>query len=220
MHLSDVFEIHQEARHIKEHWWYHHGEPDPPALLSVRWRDGESLLVDVPTAAMMVTAIHQVAPNMPIVGLHIPPDEDPREPLILYVILNALDHGVGVPGIPQPPHISVPIEEIRFNVEGYARHVIVPEGVTEMVVEDNPEIDFRTNPASQVRETMTTYWVATSPLGTAEWVRITVEFRKGDGGRIEWDEPHIATSDETPEDGDFDSLLQIMVPIVTRESLA
>jgi hypothetical protein len=220
MNISDLLDLHHEARKIKEHWWYHHNEPDPPAMLGVRWRDSEPLYVDVASAAQMVTAIHHFAPDMPIVGVTIPPDEDPREPLIVYVILNALSDGVGVPGIPQPPHNSVPIEEITFNVEGYARKVAIPEGATEVVIPDvNPEVDYRTNPASEVRETMTTYWVLTGPLGTAEWGRISVEFHKGDGGRIEWDEPMVATSDDGADHVTYDSLLQIMVPVVTRENL-
>lgn len=215
-----VLEIHQEARDIKEHYWYHHNEPDPPPLLSVRWRDGAPLSVDIASAAMMVSAMHRHFPTMPILGVSVAPDDEPSEPLVLYVVLNALADGVGIPGIEKPPHKSIPIEEIRFNVEGYAQKVEGADLMTPAeVAEVHPEHDYKTNPASTVRETMMTYLMVTGPLGTAEWGRATSVFKRGDGGRIEWDEPLVTTSDDQDDSVVYDRLLQVMAPIVTREKL-
>jgi hypothetical protein len=212
--------LHREARGVKEHYWYEHGEADPPPLLSVRWRDCAPQSVDIASASQMVFAMHRLFPSLPLLGHEVAPDEEPREPLVLYIILRALDDGIAMPGISQPHPPTEPIEEIRFNVEGYAQKVEGDDEIAKLEHEAiHPEHDFKTNPASTVTETMVTYLVRTSPLGTAEWGRVTSNFKRGDAGRIVWEEPQIATSDDEQDPENFDLLLRVMTPIVTREVL-
>jgi hypothetical protein len=226
MNIEHLLEVHTEARRIKEHWWHDHQEPDPPPMLCVRWQGQEGMLhyVDTVTVAGMLNFIHRAMPTMPLVGIDVPPGEQPAGSAILYISLAALRDGIGLPGVDKPPPKGTPIEEIWLNDEGYT-YRDGHRDVEKVTIHDalalhhgDLEADFRTNPMSDVIEEMTTYIVRTDPLGLAEWGRAVSTFYKDDGGVIIWNEPMVTSSDNPPEG--YDIYLEVMKAFVIREALA
>jgi len=232
MNEEHIRGLHQQMRELKEHWWHHHDEPDPPPYLAVVFRDIGPINIDCAAFGTMTIAAHKRFPNAPLRGITIPADEDPPGAILLWVTMSAVHDRVELPGEHKLPPPDVPIEQIIFNVEGWARAIDTPGATTmEEAIEavggrealpphGDLEADFRNNPASDVRETMTTYYVVTGPLGTPEWQRATSMFHKDDGGIIVWQEPLVNDSENAPEAADEDTLIQVMVPFVTREALA
>ena len=225
MNTEHLLDLHMEARNMKEHWWHKHQEPDPPPMLCVRWQ-GEDVMtryVDVPATTLIVSTIHRLMPEVPLVGIELPTGEQPAGSAVLYITLSALRDGIGLPGIPDPPK-DTPIEEVWLNDEGYTYRDGRKE--TEMVTihdalalhHGDLEADFRTNPMSDVIEEMTTYIVRTDPLGLAEWGRAVSTFFKDDGGVIVWNEPDVISSDDPPSG--YDIYLEVMKHFVIREALS
>lgn len=228
---------HMTMRTLKEHWWTDHDEPDPPPALYIQWRDRDPVPVDCGLMGSMIHRMREKYPKHMAQAFGLPVDEEPTGAWLLHMTLAALSDGVPLPGghghssIVQAPK-GTPMERIMFNVEGWARDINLEAGgpitsVDEAIERAGDEFphepgdlqrDFETNPASNVRETMTTYIVQTDPLGNAEWCRATAFFHKDDGGVIVWDEPRIDDS-EHPVDG-FDPLIDVMCHYVQRENLS
>jgi hypothetical protein len=152
------------------------------------------------------------------------PETGPTGAVLLGMTLSALADGVALPSSPhsgKPDAVQVPkgtpMEHIMFNVEGWASEASEEEA--EQHVRGDLEQDYKTNPQSTVRETMTTYIVQTDPLGQAEWQRATSMFHKDDGGVIVWHDVRIDDSEDGLHGG-IDTLLDVMMPFVTRENLA
>lgn len=225
---EQLIEFHNEARQIKEHQWYEHGEPDPPPLLVVRWRDMQPQAIDVAQLGTIIETFRKVAIKRGMrTWLTVAPV---GAPLVLWAALGAAADGVQLPGCHHVPKKGTPIESIWLACEGYGIEAD-DEGDTgglniDEIQRGDLKRDFETNPASKVVERLTTYQVETSALGTAEWGRVTAAFHKDDGGRIIWhDPPRVDTSEGSEQealdpDGSFDRLLEIMIPHVTREKLA
>jgi hypothetical protein len=231
---EDLLQMHMEARTIKEHWWYQHQEPDMYPLMAVRWRDMQAQSVQIARVGAMMEEIQEFGrkSGMPT-WLD---DHEMTTPLVVFTTLAALRDYVHLPGINTMPARGTPIEMIMLAVEGYAfvssddDPISVEEA--ERVSQIGLDVDYKRNPASKVTERLTTYWVATSALGTAEWGRVTSAFVKDDFGHVVWDEPIINTSEnfdlrhatteglQLDHDSGTDKLLDIMIPHVTRESLA
>lgn len=221
---EQLIEFHSGARQIKEHHWHVHKEPDPPPMLVVRWRDMKPQSIDVAVIGATIEKVREFAkvkrPDSWIVDTQI------TAPFVIYTCLAALEEGVPLPGIDEMPTQGAPIESIWLAVEGYSiEGDHADEVMSETYMRGDMERDFKTNPASNVIERLTTYLVETSSTGLAEWARVTSAFHKDDGGRIVWHEPLVNTSEDHvigpgPDSDGFDRLLNIMIPYVTREKLA
>lgn len=223
MNHDMIREAHMQMREIKEHWWHHHQEPDPPPALFIKWRDSEVANINCAAMGGMISRVHEKFPMIMEKVWGIPRETPITGALLLYLTLSALADGVPLPGGPTADSMvkvpkGTPMEHIVFNVEGWARSMDDEEA--EQHQRGDLEKDFRENPLSDVRETMTTYIVQTSALGTAEWWRATSMFYKDDGGVVVWEDPHIDDSETYNEDEGVDTLLHVMKPFVTRESLA
>ena len=235
MNHEMIQEAHTQMRALKEHWWHEHDEPDPPPALFVKWRDMEAVGIDCGSMAAMIHRTHEKFPMLMQRAWGIP-ETGPTGAIMLWMCLGALSDGVPLPGgahgghdgLVHPPPKGTPMEHILFNVEGWAREIQTPGAETwqeavEIAGDEIPErgdmeADFKNNPESDVKETMTTYIVQTDPLGNAEWYRAVSMFHKDDGGIIVWHDAYIDDS-ETPTGG-FDSLIEVMKKFVQRESLA
>jgi hypothetical protein len=235
MNHEMIREAHQQMRALKEHWWHEHDEPDPPPALFVKWRDHEVVSINCSLMANMIARTHEKFPLLMEKTWGIPRDMGPTSAVMLYMTLGALNDGVPLPSgthngtetMVQVPK-EVPMEHILFNVEGWAREISTPGSDTlEQAIEEagdqipergDMEKDFKNNPESDVKETMTTYIVQTDPLGNAEWYRAVSMFHKDDGGIIVWHDAYIDDS-ERPNEG-HDALIEVMKQFVQRESLA
>jgi hypothetical protein len=214
---EQLIEFHDEARRIKEHWWYKHKEPDLYPILVVRWRDMQPQSVDVQKVGSLIEKFRDLA-----MGLHLDSWITKMEfsaPLVLWSCLSAAADGVQMPGIEHTPPKGTPMEGIWLACEGYSLESVDDEEAAQIVRGDWKR-DYQTNPESKVLEQLMTYQVETSSTGLPEWGRVTSAFHKGDGGVIVWHEPRVDTSDDEMPEGGFDHLLEIMTPHVTREKLA
>lgn len=228
MNHEMIQDAHAQMRTLKEHWWHDHDEPDPPPALFVKWRDFEVVGINCSAMAHMIQRTHEKFPVLMEKAWGIPRDTGPTGAILLWMTLGALSDGVPLPGCDHPPPKGTPMEHILFNVEGWAREIITPgaknlEQALEQAADELPERgdmekDFKENPESDVRETMTTYIVQTDPLGNAEWYRAVSMFHKDDGGVIVWHDAYYDDS-ENPTQG-FDSLIEVMKKFVQRENLA
>lgn len=229
-----IHEAHAQMRDLKEHWWHHHQEPDPPPALFIKWRDMEVASIDCAAMGGMIHRTWQRFPKLLAKTWGIP-DTGPTGALLLYMTLAALQDGVPLPGGPGDGTLvrvepGTPMEHIMFNVEGWAREIATPgaENLDEAIEQagdvlperGDMEKDFKENPLSDVRETMTTYIVQTDPLGNAEWMRATSMFHKDDGGVIVWHDAYYDDSENVRPDDLHDTLINVMQRFVTRESLA
>ena len=219
-----LIEFHNEARTIKEHYWYEHHEPDLYPLLVVRWRDMQPQAIDVQGVGNIIERLRGWAIRQNKSGWLT--QAEMSTPLVVFCCLAALSDGVPLPDIGQMPVKGTPIEGIQLACEGYGLETDDERWLAEHAHGDLKR-DYETNPDSKVLERLTTYLVETSSTGLAEWARVTSSFHKDDGGRIVWHEPHVSTSEDThlsshpAAEGDgYDKLLDIMIPHVTREKLA
>jgi hypothetical protein len=236
MNHEMIREAHTQMRALKEHWWHEHDEPDPPPCLFVKWRDHEVVGIDCSTMASMIVRTHEKFPKLMERAWGIP-ETGPTGAIMLWMTLGALADGVPLPGgghSGEQRLVQVekgtPMEHILFNVEGWGREVETPDATNlaeayeqataqgAIPEHGDMEKDFKENPNSDVKETMTTYIVQTDALGNAEWYRACSMFHKDDGGVIVWHDVRIDDSEEPIEV--FDPLIEVMKRFVQRESLA
>lgn len=229
MHSRDhAIECHEVMRRHKEHVWYEHQNNDMPPQLTVRWRDMEPQGINI---ALQMAKLGQQISKYPI------SDEQKRElgrpARILWGLFQLMtEEGTYPPEVTPPPNKDHPIETIMLALEGYqATAAEVPEGATEEEIQaladdvrgriapGDLEREYQTNPGSGIHETLITYIIETGPLGTPEWSRVTSGVRKGDGGRLVWDEPIVHTSEDPTNYGEHDLLLTVLSRYVRRENL-
>lgn len=218
---EQLIHIHQEIQVFKEHLWYAHDEPDMFPVMTVRWRgQTANQAVDLGKIGQVIEKVAKRLPddhflNSNTVG-------DPK--WLFKMALVALEDGVRLPGIENYPEPGEPLEAVWCSVEGYSAAAETMEEIHERA--GHLDDEFRNNPASGVRERLTTYIIQTGSTGLAEFARITTGFGKEDGGRIVWDEPRIWSSEPELVDEDerllkwTDAIIESISPYVTREALS
>lgn len=216
-----LIEIHQTVLDHKRHLVVDHGEYDMLPLMALRWRDHVMCQVDLalclaklyealePLPAELIRTILEPSRIMGAILETIVSNQWPKFPALLGGRVGKM---VAVP--------TEPLEGIWLSLEQF--HDIRPyEAVKAMPDRGDLQRDFETNPDSPVLEAIATYVIETGATGLGEWARMTTTHRKVEGGGIEWLETEIRRSDVDPfVDPECDSLINVIVPYVTRESLA
>jgi hypothetical protein len=115
---------------------------------------------------------------------------------------------------------DVPLEGVWLSLEQFHD----PRGVDDIAnlpVKGDLQHDFETNPDSAILEAVATYVIETGATGLGEWARLTTCHRRVEGGGVEWLDTEIRRGDESPlVEPEQDTLIDVMLPYVTRESLA
>jgi hypothetical protein len=215
-----LLELHAATMSLKEHLLVNHGEYDMSPILSLGWFD-DPRRYQISVGAAMEAIVAMLTPD------------DGEQPFdvgvagTLHSILSVLTREHDTPMImrsdtdrPVVIPTGKPLESVWFACEQFLHP---PEETLEEALKrvGTLQHDFETNPASTVLEMVTTYVIETGVDGLAEWARISTPHKRIEGGLLEWIGTELRRSDESPFLKDeSDSVIAIVTPFVTRESLA
>jgi hypothetical protein len=219
---EDLIKIHDTVREGKEHLVVEHGQYNMPPVLALHWQGHtHSAVIDLlqSTTGLTEALQRRGAPQSVV-------DNAMRPSVVLHAILDmVVNHqrrppAVGGGKIRLPPP-DVPLEEIWLSLEQF-QYGAENDREKALAMAGTLQEDFETNPDSKVLEALATYVAMTDSAGIGEWARLTSAHRRIEGGGMEWLPTEIRRSDREPLDKaeEVDALLDVMLPYLTRESLA